>query len=95
MNKAERSPIGYSRISKEQELITYDDIRGILDAELEIKEHPLPNFMVGNLWTIDGKVQVCEAIMERLEYRSKLFKGHTKPQEDKDDEDKRGSKREG
>ncbi|KKL09583.1 hypothetical protein LCGC14_2564400, partial [marine sediment metagenome] len=78
MEKAKRSPIGGPRISKEQELITYDDLRGILDVELEIKPHSVPDNMIGHLYTIDGKVQVIEAIMGRLESRSKLFKGHTK-----------------
>ena len=84
MEKVERGPVG-NKISREQELITFDDIRSILDAVLKIKDHPLPENMVGNLWTIDGKVFACEQIMARLEYRSKLFKGHTKPPKEEEE----------
>ena len=83
--KEKRGPIG-SGISKEQELINMSDIRGILDANLKIAPHKLPDYMVGNLWTIDGKVQAAEAIMARLDYRSKLFKGHTKPPKEEEND---------
>ena len=87
MEKPTRGPIGYSRISQEQELVTYDDIKSLLDMYLEIKAVPIPDLMIGSLWTISGKVEVAEAIMGRLEYRSKLFGGHTKPQHEENKED--------
>jgi len=83
--ETERGPIGYSRESKEQELITYDDIKMLLDVNLKIKQLPIPEYTVGSLWTIDGKMEVAEAIMERLEQRSKLFGGRTKPKKEKGD----------
>jgi len=65
---------------KEQELITSDDIRMYLDACLSIKPHAVPKGMVGKLYTIDGQVDLCEAIMNHLERRAKLFGGYTKRQ---------------
>ncbi len=70
---------GTSRQQVEQELITYEDIRGILDSCLKVKEHPIPQGMVGSLYTVDGKTEVAETIFHRIEQRSKLFKGRTKP----------------
>ena len=70
-----KAPTGW----KAQELITFDDIKMYLDAMLKISIHPVPQGMVGNLYVIDGKLKVAEAIMNRLEERSKLFGVYTKP----------------
>jgi len=85
VEKSERGIVGSSRISEWQELITYDIIKDILDAELSIRPHPVPEGMRGTLDEIIGRVQAAERIMGRLEYRSKLFKGHTKPQNNEEE----------
>jgi len=88
MAEIKRAPIGGTRLSEEQELITFDDIRGILDSNLSIRSHPIPDGMIGSLYTIDGKVTVAEAIMAKLDYRTKLFSGHTKPQQKEEENGK-------
>ena len=64
----------------EQELMTFDDIKMLLDGHLQIKPHPIPSGMVGNLLTIDGITPAAYAIFKTLERRAKMFNGHTKPQ---------------
>ncbi len=85
VEEAKRGAVGGKQISEEQELITYDDIRAILDSTLMLKQHPIPEYMVGALYVIDGKTQAIETIMAQLERRSKLFKGYTKPQKEEKD----------
>jgi hypothetical protein len=66
----------------DQELMTFDDIKMLLDANLRIGSHSVPDGMVGNLYCIEGIYAAAIAIFKTLERRSKLFKGHTKPQEE-------------
>ena len=70
----------------EQELLTPEDIEMYMKAQLSIKSHPIPEGMIGQLFTIDGIPQAAEAIFYHLENRAKLFGGHVKPHEEVKDE---------
>ena len=75
----------FNKLSELQELVTYEEILSWLDVELEIKEHQIPDYMVGTLYVIEGKSKIAERIMNRLDYRSEQFNGHTKPPQDEEE----------